>query len=117
MKRQERGSALLTTIIFVTIILLVTSAILFYASYSHRRATFVSRASTELSCAESGLQIARAYFADPVQQPQWNTYLSDPSDYNPVPATWNTFTRVPPPASADTASSAFPSRFTSPAAR
>jgi hypothetical protein len=90
MKRQERGSALLTTIIFVTIILLVTSAILFYASYSHRRATFVSRASTELSCAESGLQIARAYFADPVQQPQWNTYLSDPSDYNPVPATWNT---------------------------
>jgi hypothetical protein len=86
----SRGSALLTTIVFVTIILLVTSAILFYASYSHRRATFVSRGATEMGCAESGLQIARAYFADPVQQPNWNTYLSDPSDYNPIPSTWNT---------------------------
>jgi hypothetical protein len=90
MKRQPRGSALLTTIVFVTIILLVTSAILFYASYSHRRATFVSRGTTELSCAEAGLQLSRAYFADPVQQPNWNTFLNDPTNYNPVPATWNT---------------------------
>lgn len=88
--RRPRGSALLTTVIFVTIILLVTSALLFYASYSHRRATNVSRGATELSCAESGLQLARAYFADPAQQPLWNTYLQDPQNYNPVRSTWNT---------------------------
>jgi hypothetical protein len=84
-----RGSALLTTVVFVLIIMMVTSAILFYAGYSHRRATYVSRGATELSCAEAGLQIARAYFADPVQQPQWNTYLGNPANYNPLPNTWN----------------------------
>lgn len=89
MKRHPRGSALLTSIIFVTIILLVTSGILFYASNSHRRASYVSRGATELSCAEAGLQISRGYFADPAQQPVWNTFLNDPSNYNPIPSTWN----------------------------
>ncbi len=80
---KNRGSALLTSIIFVAIIMVVTSALLFYSSYAQRRAIQVSRAEYESSCAESGLQIARSYFADPTHSRLWNSYLGNPAVYNP----------------------------------
>ena len=80
----------MTSIIFVTIVLTITASLLYYASWSRRRAVQAARAEVEQSCAQSGLQIAYAYFTDPQQVMNWNTYLNDPSEYNPVPSTWNT---------------------------
>ena len=86
---HRRGSALLTSIIFIAITLVITSALLLYASYSHRRAIFASRSETEASCAESGMQIARSFFSAPAQAGAWNAFLANPSIYNPVPASFN----------------------------
>lgn len=89
-----RGSALLTSLVLMAILLGVVSSLFVYVNYQRRRATSVSRAQTRSSCAQSGLQYARSYFGRNVNCGGtcvgWGTYLSTPSVYNPVPASWNT---------------------------
>lgn len=86
--RRNRGSALLTTLAVLGIILLVVSGIISYASESKEKATRSSRLLNRDACLQTGLQLARSYFGRSFSQ--WNTYLAAPSQYNPVSSAANT---------------------------
>ncbi|MBS2026261.1 MAG: hypothetical protein JST54_00030 [Deltaproteobacteria bacterium] len=87
-RKAERGSALLVAIGVSAVLLLAVSSLYLYASGQRERASRQTRELARVDCAEAGLQLARAFFANNVAS--WNTYLADPSHYNPVPSTWNT---------------------------
>lgn len=82
MKRSnQRGSALLTAAALTTVLLLVVAGLMYYASRSRSRAVAISRGSSRIFCAESGLQLARAYYGR--NYAFWNsTFLPNPGVYN-----------------------------------
>lgn len=78
---RERGSALLTAAAMTTVLMLVLVGLIHYASRSKFRAIAVSRSVSRISCADSGLQLARAYYGR--NNPLWNTtFLPNPAIYN-----------------------------------
>jgi hypothetical protein len=85
---RDRGSALLTTMLIGGVMLMFVAGLMLYASQQRSRAIASARGMTRLSCAEAGLQLARNFFGRNV--PQWNTFLSNPSTYDPVAASWIT---------------------------
>lgn len=84
--KAERGSALLTVVVLLGILLVVVGALLTYAGGVRNDAIRHSRTESRLSCAEAGLQLARSYYANHVAS--WNSYLAAPQIYNPIQATW-----------------------------
>jgi hypothetical protein len=85
--RSQRGSALLVTMAISTVLLLLVIALFQFAGAERRRASSTSRELTRRDCTETGLLLARSYFA--ANSGKWNTYLNDPDNYDPVPASWN----------------------------
>lgn len=85
--RQARGSTMLMVIILVTVLMGLVAGILQYASKERIRAVAAGRNGQRQSCAESGLQLARSYYGRNFQS--WNTYLANPSIYDPVRSGFN----------------------------
>jgi hypothetical protein len=85
--RHARGSTLLVVIILVTVLLGLVATIMMYAGKERIRAVAAGRSGQRQSCAESGLQLARSYFGRNFAQ--WNTFLSAPSQYDPVRSSYN----------------------------
>jgi hypothetical protein len=80
-RSRQRGSALLTAAVLTTVLLLVVANLFYYASRSRSRAITVARSTSRISCAESGLQLARAYYGR--NYALWNvTFLPNPAVYN-----------------------------------
>ncbi len=86
--RHARGSTLLVVIILVTVLLGLVATIMLYAGKERIRAVATGRGGQRQSCAESGLQLARSYFGRNFKQ--WDTFLSAPSQYDPVRSSYNT---------------------------
>lgn len=81
LRRGERGSALLTAAALTTVLLMVAAGLIYYATQSRLRAISVSRGTSRVSCAESGLQLARAYYGR--NYSLWNTtFLPNYATYN-----------------------------------
>jgi hypothetical protein len=87
LRKAERGSALITTMVMMGVILGVVTALMAFANAERLRAITVARKNLRISCAESGLQFAKAYFGRRFQN--WGTYLSNPSTYDPIPSLHN----------------------------
>lgn len=85
--RAQRGTALITAVIMIAVILGIVAVLMMYANDERRRAIINSRVAIQRSCAESGLQVARAFFG--WNSANWDTYLSSPSIYDPIPSTFN----------------------------
>ncbi len=81
LKREQRGSALLVAAGLTTVLLVVVAGLIYFATQSRLRAIGVSRAVSRISCTESGLQLARAYYGR--NYSMWNsTFLPNPTVYN-----------------------------------
>ncbi len=92
---SNRGSSLLATMIMLAVILGLVAALLSYSFAQRRSAINAARSTDRLTCAQSGIQLARTYFARNFTQ--WNTFLSQPNIYNPIQmATWNNPSSTPP---------------------
>ncbi len=85
---RNRGSALLVTLLILLIIGLAVASIVSYSSQSHQKAIRNARTLDRDSCLQAGLQLARSYFGRNFTN--WNSYLGDPSRYNPVASATNT---------------------------
>ncbi|WP_342379168.1 hypothetical protein NVS55_07055 [Myxococcus stipitatus] len=84
---SPRGATLLVVVMLVLILLGLVGSLMVYAGGERVRAVSHARAGQRQSCAESGLQLARSYFGR--NYATWNTFLSAPSSYDPVPSTFN----------------------------
>src|SRR5262249_15844735 len=88
MRRNPRGSAVLTPMAMIAVILGMLAGLISYALSQRKTAINYSRNTDRLTCAESGLLMARAYFGRNFTN--WNAFLSQPNIYNPIRmATWN----------------------------
>jgi type II secretory pathway pseudopilin PulG len=85
--RSTRGATLLLVVLLVTVLLGLVAGVMAYASSERTRAVSHSRTGQRQGCAESGLQLARGYFGR--NQARWNTFLSQPSVYDPVASPTN----------------------------
>ncbi|NOK37781.1 hypothetical protein HMI49_31740 [Corallococcus exercitus] len=85
--RSTRGATLLLVVLLVTVLLGLVAGVMAYASSERTRAVTSSRTGQRQGCAESGLQLARAYFGR--NFPLWNTFLSAPSIYDPIASPTN----------------------------
>lgn len=91
----QRGSTLLTAMVMVTVVLGMLAGILSYAMAQRQFAANYARNTDMMTCAESGLQLARTYYARNFTN--WNSYLSQPNIYNPIRmATFNNPSSTPP---------------------
>lgn len=92
-RQLDRGSALLTVLILMGILTAMVGSVLLYANHQRLRAVGMARTQNRQSCAEAGLQFARAYFGRNNycggSCSNWETYLRTPSVYDPVPASWS----------------------------
>ncbi|MFZ5443883.1 MAG: hypothetical protein ACOZQL_28015 [Myxococcota bacterium] len=86
--RNRRGAALITALLMMGLLAAIVAALMLYVSQQRQRSVSTARAMVRESCASSGLQLARAYFARNFAS--WNTFLSTPAKYNPVKTAWNT---------------------------
>jgi hypothetical protein len=101
MGTKRRGAALVTAVLMMGLLAAVVAALLVYVQHQRNRSIAAARAMVRESCAASGMQYARAYFAR--HQLQWGSYLAKPAGfsssvphpYNPVPSSWNTHPAVP----------------------
>jgi hypothetical protein len=85
----------MTSMVMITVILGMLAGLISYALSQRQAAINYSRGTDRLTCAQSGLLLARTYFARNFTS--WNTFLSQPNIYNPVQmATWNNPTSTPP---------------------
>jgi hypothetical protein len=67
------------------VLLVVVTGLIYYATQSRVRAIGVSRSVSRISCSESGLQLARAFYGR--NYSQWNTlFLPNPGVYNAAAA-------------------------------
>jgi hypothetical protein len=87
MRPAPRGAALITVMVMMAILAAVVAGLLLYVNNQRLRAVAVARGTTRMSCAETGLQLARAYFAR--TQTCWSTFLKYPGNYNPVVTDYN----------------------------
>lgn len=80
-RSQERGSALLTAAALTIVLLAVVAGVLYYANQSRFRAITIARSVARVSCTDSGLQIAKAYYGR--NYALWNSqFLPNPNIYN-----------------------------------
>jgi len=84
--RSQRGAALVIVIGLSAALLLSVAFLFAFATSERYRAIQQSREPLRMDCAGSGLEIAKQYFAG--NYLLWNTFLADPSSYDPVPANW-----------------------------
>ena len=89
---KKRGAALITVLLMMGVLAAIVSALLLYVHEERARSVASTRSMERNSCAASGMQFARAYFARNFAN--WNTYLNNPAVYNPVQQTWNSGTYV-----------------------
>lgn len=96
MKRRihPRGSALLTTMIMATIVLMAVAGLLYYVQLTRANAARESRRMPRNYCADTGLQLARRYYGQ--NYPGWNSYLANPGVYNPIKSSHDTVTPADP---------------------
>jgi hypothetical protein len=83
--RSRRGSAMLTTAVLMTILLVFVVGLMSYANTERLHAIAASRTLTRQACVDSGLQMARAFYGRNFAN--WSQYLNNASVYNPVPIT------------------------------
>ena len=94
LRTRPRGAALLTAVLMVALLTSIVAGLMLYVHQQRLRSIAAARAMVRDSCAASGLQHARAYFAR--HQTEWNLFLAKPQGtgtphpYNPVKASWNT---------------------------
>lgn len=92
-RTRPRGAALLTALLMVALLAAIVGALLVYVHQQRLRTIAAARSMVRDSCAASGLQHARAYFAR--RQADWNGFLAKPPGekvqhpFNPVKASWN----------------------------
>jgi hypothetical protein len=86
-RKSQRGSALITAMVMIGVILGVVTALMAFANAERLRAINVARKTLRVSCVESGLQFAKAYFGRQFQN--WSAYLNEPWTYDPVPSSFN----------------------------
>ena len=91
--RFQRGSALMTSVLLISVMLVVTSGVLFFAGQERRRSIQQSRNIPRNYCVETGLQIARTYYG--ANYANWNTFLAAPAQYNPVASACNLIPAIP----------------------
>lgn len=80
LQRRPRGAALITAIILMGVLAMMVAALMLYVSKQRLRSVAATRALIRASCAEAGLQYARAYFGP--RNAVWNNYLQRPATYN-----------------------------------
>jgi type II secretory pathway pseudopilin PulG len=73
---------MLAAIMIMSLLAIISVAVLTSAGASRRRAIRYTRAEVRENCAQAGLNYARGYFANNFGN--WSTYLSTPSKYNPM---------------------------------
>jgi hypothetical protein len=83
--RKRRGFALLTAAAMMAVLMGVIAGLMYFASRWRGRSISLARAVSRQACAESGLQLAKAYFGQ--NYVNWNQFLSNPGVYNPIPIT------------------------------
>lgn len=93
MKTRDRGAAIVTAMLLMGFLAFIVVGVLLVVSEQRKRNIEAVRSSTREGCSESGLQLARAYFARNFAS--WNTYLATPSVYNPLPSTFNATPATP----------------------
>ncbi|RKH40320.1 hypothetical protein [Corallococcus sicarius] len=91
--RSTRGATLLLVVLLVTVLLGLVAGVMAYASSERTRAVSSSRVGQRQSCAESGLQLARGYFGR--NYAQWDSFLKQPSVYDPVASPTNPTPALP----------------------
>jgi type II secretory pathway pseudopilin PulG len=79
----KHGTALMSAMMLMGVLGLIVILVLSYASANRQRAIRHSRAEDRERCAYAGLMYARAYFA--ANQANWDTWLSAPQYFNPMP--------------------------------
>lgn len=84
-RRASKGSALIPAAAMMAVLMGVIFGLLYFASRSRGRSISAARTLSRQSCAESGLQLAKAYYGQNYRR--WNEFLSDTRTYNPVPIT------------------------------
>ena len=86
-RRGERGGALLVVVVLMAALLVLSLGLIRYAGVDSLRAASGARSLQRESCAQSGVQIAKAYFGRNFTR--WATFLNEPQRYNPerLPAT------------------------------
>lgn len=80
---KRHGFSMMTALMMMALLTIITVALLSLASLDRRRAVRHTRAEVRENCAFSGLTFARTYFANNFAN--WDTYLSNPQQYNPTP--------------------------------
>ena len=89
MKSQRTtGAAMVTVMMMMALLALIVSGLMVYVQQQRERSIAAVRSMVRNTCASSGMQFARAYFARNFAN--WNTFLAAPSTFNPVGSTWNT---------------------------
>ena len=83
---HERGVALLVVMGISSVLLLMVGFLFIFGGSERYRAIQQSRDPGRISCAGAGLQLAKGYFTNNFLN--WNTYLADPHNYNPIKASW-----------------------------
>lgn len=78
---------MITTMVMMGVILGVVTALMAFANAERLRAINIARKTLRVSCAESGLQLAKAYFGR--QFANWSTYLNEPWTYDAVSSRFN----------------------------
>jgi hypothetical protein len=93
-RAASRGTALLTVMVMMAVLLAFVIAILAYAQHRRSRAVQLSRSLIRTNCAQAGLELAKDYFGrNFVSSGHWSTYLSQPNLYNPTSyTTWTGYT-------------------------
>ncbi|MDP1825943.1 MAG: hypothetical protein Q8L48_21950 [Archangium sp.] len=79
---------MITVLLMMGLLAAIVSGLMLYVHQERERTIASTRSMARNTCAASGLQFARAYFARNFAN--WNTYLSTPAVYNPVESAWNT---------------------------
>jgi type II secretory pathway pseudopilin PulG len=92
--KAQHGSSLISVMVMVAVILVLLASLLSYAVSQRAAAIKHARGANQLTCAESGIQLARTYFARNFLN--WNTYLGQPNIYNPIQTSWNNPSSTPP---------------------
>lgn len=82
-----RGQAMITAITMMGLLGAIVTGLMVYVHSQRERTIMSARSMTRNSCASTGLQYARTYFA--ARFSSWNSYLSQPAKFNPVSSTWN----------------------------
>lgn len=77
---SRRGAAMITVLILMGLLAVIVAGLMTYVYQQRLRTIAAARSLKRESCAENGMQYARAFFA--ANFANWNSYLSNPTNYN-----------------------------------